>query len=90
MLNSLYTEAIRKKGLINEPLEEYKETKIDIESKWHEEEIIPSDSNPVLAAGDGSYNKKKYLSFNFYAVAAQSLIYNPNDTESRDCNKDIQ
>ena len=83
MLNSLYTEAIRKKGLINEPLEEYKETKIDIESKWHEEEIIPSDSNPVLAAGDGSYNKKKYLSFNFYAVAAQSLIYNPNDTESR-------
>ena len=25
MLNSLYTEAIRKKGLINEPLEEYKE-----------------------------------------------------------------
>ena len=33
MLNSLYTEAIRKKGLINEPLEEYKESKIDIESK---------------------------------------------------------
>ena len=40
MLNSLYTEAIRKKGLINEPLEEYKESEIDIESKWHEEEII--------------------------------------------------
>ena len=83
MLNSLYTEAIRKKGLINEPLEEYKETKIDIESKWNEEEIIPNDSNVVLAAGDGSYNKKKYLSFNFYAVAAESLIYNPNDAESK-------
>ena len=83
MLNSLYTEAIRKKGLINEPLEEYKESEIDIESKWHEEEIISSDSNLILAAGDGSYNKKKYLSFNFYAVAAQSLIYNPNDTESK-------
>ena len=83
MLNSLYTEAIRKKGLLNEPLEEYKETKIDIESKWNEEEIIPNDSYVVLAAGDGSYNKKKYLSFNFYAVAAESLIYNPNDTESK-------
>ena len=83
MLNSLYTEAIRKKGLINEPLEEYKESKIDIESKWNEEEIIPKDSDIVLAAGDGSYNKKKYLSFNFYAVAAQSLIYNPNETESK-------
>ena len=83
MLNSLYTEAIRKKGLINEPLEEYKESKIDIESKWNEEEIIPKDSDIVLAAGDGSYNKKKYLSFNFYAVAAQSLVYNPNETESK-------
>ena len=83
MLNSLYTEAIRKKGLINEPIEEFNETKLDIESKWNEEEIVPSDSSIVLAAGDGSYNKKKYLSFNFYAVAAQSLIYNPNDQSSR-------
>jgi hypothetical protein len=83
MLNSLYTEAIRKKGLINEPLDEYAESKIDIESNWYEEEIIQSDSKFILAAGDGSYNKKKYLSFNFYAVAAQSLIYNPNDTESK-------
>ena len=83
MLNSLYTEAIKKKGSINEPLEEFNETKLDIESKWNEEEIVPSDSNIILAAGDGSYNKKKYLSFNFYAVAAESLIYNPNNLDSR-------
>ena len=83
MLNSLYTEAIRKKGLINEPLEEYSESKIDIESNWHEEEIISTDSNFILAAGDGSYNKKKFLSFNFYAVAANSLIYNPMDEQSK-------
>ena len=81
MLNSLYTEAIKKKGSINEPLEEFNETKLDIESKWNEEEIVPSDSNIILAAGDGSYNKKKYLSFNFYAVAAESLIYNPNNLD---------
>lgn len=83
MLNSLYIEAIRKKGLLNEPLEELIESKIDIESKWIDEEIISSDSTTILAAGDGSYNKKKYLSFNFYAVAAESLIYNPNETESK-------
>ncbi|AMK15321.1 DNA double-strand break repair nuclease NurA [Methanobrevibacter olleyae] len=83
MLNSLYEEAIRKKGLIDEPLEEYVEAKIDIESKWHEEEISSPDSNLILAAGDGSYNKKKYLSFNFYALSAESLIYNPKDIDSK-------
>ena len=83
MLNSLYTEAIRKKDSINEPLEELSETKLDIESKWNEEEIVPSDSDIVIAAGDGSYNKKKYLSFNFYAVAAESLTYNPKSEDSR-------
>ena len=49
MLNSLYTEAIRKKGLINEPLEEYAESKIDIESNWHEEEIIQSEIDNAIA-----------------------------------------
>ena len=82
MLNSLYTEAIRKKGQLNEPVEEFKDTKIDIESNWREEEINADDSKKVIAAGDGSFNKRKYLSFNFYAVAAESLIYNPN-TEPR-------
>ncbi len=75
MLDSLYTEAIRKKGQINDEINEISDSKIKIEEKWNSEEIIPTESNPTIAAGDGSVNKKKYLSFNFYAVAAESLIY---------------
>ncbi|MBR5504249.1 MAG: DNA double-strand break repair nuclease NurA [Methanobrevibacter sp.] len=83
MLNSLYTEAINKKGQLNEPIEELSESKIDLESKWNEEPIVPSKSKHILAAGDGSFNKKKYLNFNFYAVAAESLIYNPLKEKDR-------
>ncbi len=83
MLNSLYTEAINKKGKLNEPIEELSESKIDLDENWNEVAIVPSESNHVLAAGDGSYNKKKYLNFNFYAVAAESLIYDPFKTESK-------
>ena len=83
MLNSLYTEAINKKGQLKEPLEELNESKIDLESKWNDTPITPSKSNHIIAAGDGSYNKKKYLNFNFYAVAAESLIYNPTKEENK-------
>lgn len=80
MLDSLYTEAIKKKGLISEPIKEIEESKIDLESNWFNEEIPLLDNKPIISAGDGSYNKKKYLAFNFYAVAAESLIFNPNET----------
>ena len=83
MLDSLYTEAIRKKNQLNEDIEEIFDGEIDIKSNWFDEKIIPSDSKMVLAAGDGSFNKKKFMGFNFYAVAAESLIYNPNDEDSR-------
>lgn len=83
VLDSLYTEAIRKKNQLNENIEEIFDGEIDIESNWYDEKIIPSDSKTVLAAGDGSFNKKKFMGFNFYAVAAESLIYNPDDEVSR-------
>ncbi len=76
MLDSLYTEAIRKRGQINKNLEEIsKVNSIDVDRVWFEENINPSGNNVKIAAGDGSYNKKKYLSFNFYAVSAVSFIY---------------
>ena len=75
MLDSLYAEALKKKGQINDELDEFKESKIQVEDKWNSEKIVPTKNNVVIAAGDGSVNKKKYLSFNFYAVAAESLIY---------------
>ncbi len=75
MLDSLYAEALKKKGQINDELEEFKESKIQVDDKWNSEAIVPTENNVVIAAGDGSVSKKKYLSFNFYAVAAESLIY---------------
>lgn len=76
MLDSLYTEAIRKRGQINKNLEDIsKVSSIDVDRVWFEENINPSGNNVKIAAGDGSYNKKKYLSFNFYAVSAVSFIY---------------
>lgn len=76
MLDSLYTEAIRKRGQINKNLENIsKVNSIDVDRVWFEENINPSGNDVKIAAGDGSYNKKKYLSFNFYAVSAVSFIY---------------
>ena len=83
MLDSLYTEAIEKKNSLNYDVEEFFDNKLDVADKWISEKIIPSDNNYVLAAGDGSYNKKRFLGFNFYAVGAESLIYNPHDPDSR-------
>lgn len=81
MLDSMYTEAIRKKNSLNDYSEEIFDKTLDIESKWISEKIPASTDYYILASGDGSFNKKKFLGFNFYAVAAESLIYNPNDEE---------
>ena len=82
MLDSMYSEALRKRDSINKIIDEYfDEGEIDIESKWKNENITPSDEDITIAAGDGSFNKKKYLGFNFYAVSAESLIYNPNNSK---------
>ncbi len=74
MLNSLYQKAIAKRGSIKE-----EKSNRDIESiilnYW--ENIYFNDSNEdfIIAAGDGSFNKKKFLTFNFCAVSAESVIY---------------
>lgn len=80
MLDSLYTEAIRKKNKITMDIEElFDESELDVESKWVDEKIQPIKEPVSLAAGDGSFNSKKFLGFNFYAVCAESLIYNPQN-----------
>ena len=75
MLDSLYAEAIKKKGSINDVIDELLDKKVDIDSKWNNEKINPSQNDYILAAGDGSFNKKKFLTSNFCAVGAESRIY---------------
>ena len=74
MLNSLYEKAIAKRGFIHDF-----ESETDIESllngRWFDREFGESSDDFIIAAGDGSFNKKKFLTTNFCAVGAESIIY---------------
>ena len=76
MLDSLYEMALGKKGSINEMLNDLISTKIDPAGFWIDYNIEESDLDVTISAGDGSINKKKYLSFMFYAIDAECLVYN--------------
>lgn len=74
MLNSLYIEATKKRGKLNQiPFDIDDESSIS--NFWDEIVISPSNKQFSLAAGDGSFNKKKFLASNFYAVVSESLIF---------------
>lgn len=75
MLNSLYIEATRRKDSINEILPVLKKKSI-IKEKWSDLKINSSKEDFSIGAGDGSFNKKNFLSFTFYAVDCESLIFN--------------
>lgn len=74
MLNSLYEKAIAKRGFIHDI-----SSKADVESQleynWFNRDILESSADFSIAAGDGSFNKKKFLTTNFCAVGAESIIY---------------
>lgn len=74
MLNSLYIKAASKRGSIKEIIPELEGNSI-VSDNWSEKNITSSDDEFSIGAGDGSFNKKKFLGFNFYAVAAESLIF---------------
>ena len=74
MLNSLYIKAASKRGSIKEIMPEI-EGNSTISDNWTEKTITNSDDEFSVGAGDGSFNKKKFLGFNFYAVAAEALIF---------------
>ena len=88
MLESLYTEAIKKKGTIHDKIKEYDNPNFKVSNFWNDEEIPLCDDDLIIAAGDGSKNEKKLLSFYFYAISAESLIYNKRlfKIESSDIN----
>ena len=74
MLNSLYEKAIAKRGFI-QFIESDADIDAQIESRWFDRAILESDDDFSIAAGDGSFNKKKFLTTNFCAIGAESIIY---------------
>ncbi len=81
MLGSLIEEAISKKGEILDQISEYDYKDLNLDKYWKDKTIPLSEDSPVIGAGDGSFNKKRFISFYLYAVAAESLIHNPNTDE---------
>ncbi|WP_458456813.1 DNA double-strand break repair nuclease NurA [Methanobrevibacter sp.] len=74
MLNSLYEKAIAKRGFIHD-IDSDSNVESQLEFNWFDRLIGESNDDFVIAAGDGSFNKKKFLTSNFCAVGAESIIY---------------
>jgi len=74
MLNSLYEKAIAKRGFIHD-IDSETDVESQLEYKWFNRDIAESSDDFSIAAGDGSFNKKKFLTTNFCAVGAESIIY---------------
>ncbi|WP_405270380.1 DNA double-strand break repair nuclease NurA [Methanobrevibacter sp.] len=74
MLNSLYEKAIAKRGFIHN-IDSDSNVESQLEYNWFDRHIEESADDFVMAAGDGSFNKKKFLTSNFCAVGAESIIY---------------
>lgn len=74
MLNSLYEKAIAKRGFIKDITSDT-DIESQLEYKWFNRPIDESKADFSIGAGDGSFNKRKFLTTNFCAVGAESIIY---------------
>lgn len=83
MLNSLYEKAITKRGFIHD-IDSQTDVKSKLEDKWFNRDILESNADFSIAAGDGSFNKKKFLTTNFCAVGAESIIYDEGNIKKID------
>ena len=74
MLNLLYEKAIAKRGYIQK-IDADKNVDSQLEWVWFDRQFNESADDFSIAAGDGSFNKKKFLTINFCAAGAESIIY---------------
>ncbi len=75
MLESLLELTLSKKQELKEKLDELYANGPDTSKKWVNHSFTENNRDITLAAGDGSINKKKFLSFIFYAISAETIIY---------------
>ncbi|MBP2045440.1 DNA double-strand break repair nuclease NurA [Methanobacterium aggregans] len=82
MLDSLYEKALEKKdGISNTLKRDMDSIKIDPHNLWRDHPFKDGKSEITVSAGDGSYNKKRFMGFFLYAVDAECLIFNKNGLE---------
>ena len=75
MLESLLELALNKRENILNKLDNLYANGPDTSKHWVEQPFLENEMEVTLSAGDGSINKKKFLSFIFYAISAETLIY---------------
>lgn len=81
MLDVMYEKTITNKKEIQRYFNNIKEN-LDIEkvkNMFQECEFTKNEQDKVLAAVDGSYNKKKYMACFIYAICSQTIISNPKE-----------
>lgn len=81
MLDILYEKTITNKKKIQSYFNNIKEN-LDMEKVnniFQEYEFTKKEQEKVLAAVDGSYNKKKYMACFVYAICSQTIISKPNE-----------
>jgi len=77
MLDSLYEKALINKDNINERIKsDFDGPDTEPSKYWRNYPLTGDNVNVTICAGDGSINKKKFMSFIFYAIDAECLIYN--------------
>ena len=74
MLKSLYIKALNNRRFIKPEPE--KNIDFSLDGKWFDRPFAKSNKDFSIAAGDGSFNIKKFLMFNYCPVSAEALIYN--------------
>ena len=73
MLKSLYIKALNNRRYIQPEPE--KNNDFSLEGKWFDKPFAKSKKDFSVAAGDGSFNIKKFLMFNYCPASAEALIY---------------
>ena len=77
MLDTLYEKALKKKDNINKQIStDFDNLELDPSKEWNNNTIDEKDIDITIAAGDGSINKMNFMSFIFYAIDAECLVYN--------------
>lgn len=89
MLDLLYEQVVLKKEHILSKLTDMITEDIDPSKFWVDYKFDENIDDVVFAAGDGSINSKKYLSYNLFAVSSESLIFNGELLSLKSCDIDI-
>lgn len=84
MLDSLTVLAVKQKNELKTKLNILLDNVPDVSKYWNEHIFIKDDQKIILAAGDGSRNKKKFLSHIFYAISAETLIHQDNELKKEE------